>query len=104
MPKEVSRRTLIKAAGGLTAASVFGLLNEELAFGAANKTPVRFANWSLYLDYDNKTKSYPTLVDFTKKTGIPVNYMEVVDDNDTFTAKVTPQLKLKKILGTTSLY
>ncbi len=99
MPKEVSRRTLIKATGGLTAASVFGLLNEELAFGATSKTPVRFANWSLYLDYDNKTKSYPTLVDFTKKTGIPVKYMEVVDDNDTFTAKVTPQLKLRKDIG-----
>ena len=99
MPQDVSRRTLIKAAGGLSAASLFGLLGEELAIGATKKHPVRFANWSLYLDYNNKTKSYPTLVDFTKKTGIPVNYMEVVDDNDTFTAKVTPQLKLKKDIG-----
>ena len=99
MSSEISRRTLIKAAGGLSAASLFGLSTEDIAFGASKPNPVRFANWSLYLDYDNKTKNYPTLVDFTKKTGIPVNYMEVIDDNDTFPAKVTPQRKLKKDIG-----
>jgi len=99
MSLEISRRNLIKAAGGLGAASLLGLADENISAAASKQNPVRFANWSLYLDYDNKTKSYPTLVDFTKKTGIPVNYMEVVDDNDTFTAKVTPQLKLKKDIG-----
>ena len=99
MAMEISRRNLIKAAGGLGAASLLGLSNEEIAQAASSTSTVRFANWSLYLDYDNKTKSYPTLVDFTKKTGIPVKYMEVVDDNDTFTAKVTPQLRLKKDIG-----
>ena len=98
MSIEISRRNLLKATGGLGAASLLGLSSEEIA-SAATAKPVRFANWSLYLDYDNKTKNYPTLVDFTKKTGIPVKYMEVVDDNDTFTAKVTPQLKLKKDIG-----
>ena len=84
-------------AGGATAISLFGTSGIESA-SAANAT-VRWANWSLYLDYDNKSKKYPTLVDFTKKTGIPVKYMEAIDDNDTFTAKVTPQLKLKKDIG-----
>jgi spermidine/putrescine transport system substrate-binding protein len=98
MSIEISRRNLLKATGGLGAASLLGLSSEEMA-SAASSQPVRFANWSLYLDYDNKSKNYPTLVDFSKKTGISVKYMEVIDDNDTFTAKVTPQLKLKKDIG-----
>ena len=94
---QISRRALLAGAGGATAISLFGTAGIESA-SAANAT-VRWANWSLYLDYDNKSKKYPTLVDFTKKTGIPVKYMEAIDDNDTFTAKVTPQLKLKKDIG-----
>ena len=99
MSIEISRRNLLKTAGGLGAASLLSLNSEELAQAASKTSTVRFANWSLYLDYDNKSKSYPTLVDFTKKSGIPVKYMEVIDDNDTFTAKVTPQLRLKKDIG-----
>ena len=99
MSIEISRRNLLKTAGGLGAASLLGLSDAEMANAASASNTVRFANWSLYLDYDNKSKNYPTLVDFTKKTGIPVKYMEVIDDNDTFTAKVTPQLKLKKDIG-----
>ncbi|MEI6041242.1 MAG: spermidine/putrescine ABC transporter substrate-binding protein [Actinomycetes bacterium] len=94
---QISRRALLAGAGGATAISLFGTSGIESA-SAANAT-VRWANWSLYLDYDNKSKKYPTLVDFTKKTGIPVKYMEAIDDNDTFTAKVTPQLKLRKDIG-----
>ena len=99
MSIEISRRNLLKTAGGLSAASLLSLSSEELAQAASKTSTVRFANWSLYLDYNNKTKSYPTLVDFSKKSGIPVKYMEVIDDNDTFTAKVTPQLRLKKDIG-----
>lgn len=102
MTLEISRRDLIKAAGGLSAASFLGLSGAtglDQARAASKQNAIRFANWSLYLDYSSKTKSYPTLVDFAKKTGIPVRYLEVIDDNDTFTAKVTPQLRLKKDIG-----
>ena len=94
---QISRRALLAGAGSATAISLFGTSGIESA--SAENATVRWANWSLYLDYDNKSKKYPTLVDFTKKTGIPVKYMEAIDDNDTFTAKVTPQLKLKKDIG-----
>lgn len=92
-----SRRALFAGAGGLGAASLLGMASSESA--EAVPATVRWANWSLYLDYDNKTKKYPTLEAFTKKTGIPAKYFEVIDDNDTFTAKVQPQLKLKKDIG-----
>jgi spermidine/putrescine transport system substrate-binding protein len=94
----ISRRKLLGGAlgiGALSATNIFG----DLDFANAAGAPVRFANWSLYLDYDNKTKQYPTLVNFTKKTGIKVVYSESVDDNDTYTAKVAPELQLHKDIG-----
>ena len=102
MALEISRRDLIKAASGLSVAALLGLSESvglDEARAATTQKAVRFANWPLYLDYNKKTKSYPTLVDFTKKTHIPVNYFDVIDDNDTFTSKVTPQLRLMKDIG-----
>ena len=95
----LSRRALLAGATGLGAAALIGGETFGAASAEAAGSTVRFGNWSLYLDYDNKTKTYPTLVDFTKKTGIQVKYMEVIDDNDSFTTKVTPQLRLKKDIG-----
>ena len=96
---ELSRRSIIAGATGLGAASLLGGTSLIAESAKAADSSVRFGNWSLYLDYDNKSKSYPTLTAFTKKTGIKVKYMEVIDDNDSFTAKVTPQLRLKKDIG-----
>ena len=90
----LSRRALLAGATGLGAAALVGGETIAATSAAAAGGTVRFGNWSLYLDYDNKTKKYPTLEAFMKKTGINVKYMEVIDDNDSFTAKVTPQLKL----------
>jgi spermidine/putrescine transport system substrate-binding protein len=97
-----SRRAFLAGAGGIGAASLLGGLEAgTLGASGADAAPatVRWANWSLYLDYDNKTKQYPTLQAFTKKTGIPAKYYEVIDDNDSFTAKVQPQLRIKKDIG-----
>lgn len=94
----VSRRGLLAGAGGLGAASLVGL-NVSEATAAQSGGTLRWANWGYYIDFDEKTKKYPTLEAFTKKTGIKVTYQESIDDNDTFTAKVSPQLKLKKDIG-----
>lgn len=100
LSSEVSRRALIAGASGIGAASLFGanLVSAEAASAAASGT-VRWANWGYYIDFDEKTNKYPTLEAFTKKTGIKVTYQEAIDDNDTFTAKVSPQLRLKKDIG-----
>ena len=59
---------------------------------ATDKT-LRFANWTAYLDYDETTKTYPTLDAFMKASGITVAYSEDIDDNDTYFNKVAPQLR-----------
>ena len=109
----VSRRTAMTGMAGL--AGVAGLA----ACGSAGKNPtagstggattksrvkaatdtsdtdklINWSNWPSYMDIDEKTKSHPTLVAFTKKTGIKVNYTEDYNDNDEFYAKVRPLLE-----------
>ena len=52
-----------------------------------------FANWPLYIDVSNHGKSHPSLGQFTKATGIKVNYSEVIQNNDSFYAKISPVLQ-----------
>jgi spermidine/putrescine transport system substrate-binding protein len=50
-------------------------------------------NWPLYMDGEDDG-SYPTLNRFMGETGITVEYMMEIDDNDTWYAKVKDQLAL----------
>ena len=60
---------------------------------SATDKKVAWANWTAYLDYDEKTKKYPTLEAFIKETGIQASYSEDVDDNDSYVSKIKPQLQ-----------
>jgi spermidine/putrescine transport system substrate-binding protein len=110
-----SRRQLIKAAGaGALGMSLSGFL---AACGAAGTNPgsggttsagavgtaewwaqqkkggtFQFANWPYYMDISNHGKSHPSLHQFTVRTGIKVNYLEVIQNNDSFYAKIQPSL------------
>jgi spermidine/putrescine transport system substrate-binding protein len=60
---------------------------------SATEKIVRWANWPAYLDFDSKTKKYPTLETFQQQTGIKATYSEDIDDNDTYYGKIQGQLK-----------
>ena len=92
----VSRRSVLAGAGAVGAGSLLAACGGG---GSGSKVDVRWGNWTLYLDYDSNKKVYPTLVDFTKKTGINVKYLEDYNDNDEFYGKVQGQLKLGKDIG-----
>jgi len=49
---------------------------------------LRFSNWTLYIDRDDKTKKSPTLEQFKKKTGVGVKYVEDINDNATYFGKI----------------
>ncbi len=111
----ISRRA---ALGGLAAVAATGFLaacgsagKNPSASGSASKTPlaaptdlsdtdkvVNWSNWPQYIDVDDNGKR-PTLVAFTKETGIKVNYNEDYNDNDEFFAKVRPLLEAGKDTG-----
>jgi spermidine/putrescine transport system substrate-binding protein len=45
---------------------------------------LNFANWIGYIDVSDDNTTHPTLDKFTDETGVTVNYVEAVDDNETF--------------------
>ena len=45
---------------------------------------LNFANWIGYIDVSDDNKTHPTLDKFSEETGVTVNYVEAVDDNETF--------------------
>ena len=71
----------IEGSGATTAAGTAGPADTTLA------GTLRMSNWPLYIDIDEKTKKRPTLDQFTDDTGVKVNYIEDVNDNDEWFGK-----------------
>ena len=96
-PSRLTRRELVgRAAVGAAALSLPGLLAACAGGGHNASTEVndvlRFSNWTLYIDFDEKTKRYPTLDQFKAKTGIEVEYFEDINDNSSYFAKIAGPL------------
>jgi spermidine/putrescine transport system substrate-binding protein len=61
---------------------------------------LNFSNWPAYIDVDSKNQNdHPTLDEFTKQTGIKVNYVEEINDNNDFYTKIDPALAAGKDTG-----
>jgi spermidine/putrescine transport system substrate-binding protein len=73
---------LLAACGGSSSKSAGSTVSHTLA-----KT-LRFSNWPLYIDVNEKTKSHPSLSQFQKKTGVHVQYTEDINDNATYFGKI----------------
>ena len=112
MPR-ISRRDALRGAGLLSASAILAACGVE---GSGNDDKPQasgfwdnqtkagvldFANWPLYMDQDKvKGKTvYPSLQQFTKETGIKVNYKEVINENDAFLGKINPSLKAGQSTG-----
>jgi spermidine/putrescine transport system substrate-binding protein len=110
--RRLSRRDLLKYAG--TGAGALGLGAVLAACGVSGtKTGAKagssgpsvkefwahqkkqgvldFGNWPLYIDTSHG--KHPSLDQFTKKTGIKVNYRPDIQNNDSFFAKIAPSLR-----------
>ncbi|MEV7287478.1 spermidine/putrescine ABC transporter substrate-binding protein [Streptomyces sp. NPDC093252] len=99
----VSRRTLLRGVGGgalLGALAGCGVPAAYVAPGdragadrSARDQRLVFANWPLYIDTDDEDSARrPTLDAFEKRTGITVDYVEEINDNDEFFGKISPSL------------
>lgn len=61
---------------------------------------LNFANWPLYIDQDEgDPPRSPTLEQFTAKYGTRVNYVEAVNDNETFFGTIQPPLQAGQDAG-----
>ncbi|MFC1417647.1 polyamine ABC transporter substrate-binding protein [Streptacidiphilus cavernicola] len=108
----MSRRSLLRGAtaGGLAVAgagllSACGVQGHVVPPGAkatgepgkdysATEKKVVWATWPAYIDIqdDKHPNVHPTLNAFTKETGIAVDYLEIINDNNDFYTKVDPYL------------
>jgi spermidine/putrescine transport system substrate-binding protein len=102
---KMTRRGLIAGTGAVGAVGLLAACGSGSFTSAAKESTggdaatVRWGNWPLYLDYDEKTKKYPTLEEFGKQNGIVTKYFEDYNDNDEFYGKVQAQLKLNEDIG-----
>ena len=95
----MSRRSFLAGVGGIGAATALAACGGGGSDSAASDGTVRWANWTLYLDYDSDKKVYPTLEAFMASSGIKVDYKEDYNDNDEFWGKVQGQLGLGEDIG-----
>jgi len=109
---QLSRRTLLRGAGGLGAAAALSACGTGGSEDASKDKPkatvkdksdtdktVRWANWPAYLDFDEETSTYPTLEKFQEQTGIKATYAEDIDDNDSYYGKIQGQLSNGQDIG-----
>lgn len=94
MTTQMTRRALVqRGAAGVTLLSLPGFLAACGGGGGGGGSDevqdvLRFSNWPLYIDFDEKTKKRPTLDEFTAETGIQVDYFEDINDNAQYFGKI----------------
>jgi spermidine/putrescine transport system substrate-binding protein len=99
----LSRRSLLRVLG--SGAALAGLAgcgvpaayvapgDRAVADVSATDKRLTWANWPLYIDTDDDDSTRrPTLQAFGKRTGISVDYVEEINDNDEFFGKISPAL------------
>ena len=94
MTMRMTRRQLVQR--GAAGATLLSLPNLLAACGGGGggggggelADTLRFSNWPLYIDFDEKTKKHPTLDQFTAKTGIKVDYFEDINSNAEYFGKI----------------
>jgi spermidine/putrescine transport system substrate-binding protein len=98
MTDQLTRRELLQrgAAGGaaLTIPGLLAACGGTSKAGAGSTTShklaktLNFSNWTLYMDVNKKKHINPSLVEFQKKDGVHVNYVEDINDNASFFGKI----------------
>lgn len=78
------------AAGGPSDAATTGASPTPAELGEVGGE-LNFSNWTEYIDVNDKGNS-PTIRDFEKEAGVTVNYVEDINDNNSFFAKIRAQL------------
>jgi spermidine/putrescine transport system substrate-binding protein len=112
MTDRITRRTFVRRAAasgsiltvpGLLAACGGGGGGGVTSSGATTQQlakTLHFSNWTLYMDTDKKNHTFPSLVEFQKKTGVNVDYVEDINDNAGFyNSKLRPPLSRGQSTG-----
>lgn len=90
----LSRRDFMKAAGlifgGLAVSpALLAACSSNSDSGSSNSKSIKISNWTTYIEESQKK-------DFEKATGIKLSYIEDINDNTEYFAKIQPQLNRGK--------
>lgn len=98
--QQFNRRQLLRGAAVAGAgAGALGLASCSTGGGSDSGKSLIWGNWTYYLDYNEETGSFDSIDMFTEETGIGVEYIEDIDDNNTFYGKIKDQLALDQYTG-----
>ena len=106
--RPVSRRTFLRGTGAVLGAAALAPILAACAdqasgpFDGGPSGRVDFANWPLYIDRKRNADGQvvrPSMVGFTDRTGIEVNYREVIPDAEVFYQQIQPYLAAGKPCG-----
>jgi spermidine/putrescine transport system substrate-binding protein len=86
---------ILAACGGSGTSASGGTTSVEQKLAST----LHFSNWTLYMDVNKKTKAFPSLDAFQKKTGVHVDYTEDINDNASFFAKIQGPLSRGQSTG-----
>jgi len=102
---QLSRRALLATGGGAAASLALAACSPSgsgkpvaAADTSDSDKSLTWANWPGYMDEDD-AGDYPTLMRFQEETGISVEYLVDVDDNNSYYGKVKDQLALGQDIG-----
>jgi len=106
--RPLSRRTFLRGTAGVLGAAALAPILAACAdkasgpFDGPGSGRVDFANWPLYVDRTRNADGEvvrPSMVQFTKETGIEVNYREVIPDAEVYYQQIQPYLAAGKPCG-----
>ena len=105
----LSRRSLLRGAGMAGAAALLSACSipsvrvtgyVPVADTSGKDKTLNWSNWPFYIDVAEDGSDEPTTLEkFEKETGIKVTYTEDVNDNDSYFAKIQPQLSGGQTIG-----
>jgi spermidine/putrescine transport system substrate-binding protein len=111
--RRLGRRDLLKVFGGVAGAAALagcGIPAQGAAIDTSKSavdklwakqkktSQLIWANWPLYIDTSGKS-DHPSIDQFQKDTGVSVKYIEAIQDNGPFFAKVQPTLSSNQYSG-----
>ncbi|MFA5606593.1 MAG: extracellular solute-binding protein [Leucobacter sp.] len=97
---QLNRRQLLRgAAVGAAAAGTLGLASCAGGSGGGGGDSIIWGNWTYYLDFDEEEGINPTLERFNEMADFTVQYVEDIDDNNTFYGKIKDALELDQFTG-----
>ena len=98
MSEGMSRKVFLgRAAAGGALLAAPGLFRTALASAATLPKTITFSNWPLYIDV--KKKTHPSIDQFEAKYHVHVNYIEDINDNDSFFGKIEGPLSQGQSVG-----